>query len=177
MKRYIEQLIEDIHRATWNLKPPRDLWDHADLNSELEIEDMSFVEKYIYGDKEPVSGITGIDCNQLPPTEKLTVEQRALLAGKLEELLEYFHFHLDFPDTYPAHLRYPFIKNFWAEEHVLMSFGENHIKFCDDDEENCPFPGYCNTCKEVAEQFRHDEEIEKRYRESDGNDEDIEIPF
>ncbi len=161
MKRYIEQLIADIRKATWNMRPPHEMWidSEADPDNELELEDMSHVEKYLYGEKEPVSAITGIDQNQLPPPEKLTEEQQALLAAELENLLQYFHFYLDFPDNYPHHLRYPFILNFWGEEHVVLSFGENHIEFCDYEEENCPFTGYCNTCREFAEETENDKKI------------------
>ncbi len=175
MQRYIQQLLEDINQATWNIKPPRDLWKYADINSELETEDMSFVEKYLYGHKEPVGVITSIDAIKLPPAEKLTEEQRDLLAGKLEELLKNFHFALDFPDSFPAHLRYAFIKNFWSEEHVALSFGIDQIELCDFEEDNCPFPGYCNTCKEIKEQLKYDEKIEKRNSQDGGGD--IELPF
>ena len=63
------------------------------------------------------------------------------------------------------------ILKFWAEEHVALSFGENHIELCDYDEENCPFPGYCNTCKEVAEQMKFDEEQSSQV----GSDIDIDV--
>ncbi len=160
MERYIQQLIDDIHRATYNLRPPHDIWAYseADPQDELELEDMSHVEKYLYGEKEPISSITGIDGGQLPPADKLTPEQQGLLASELEELLDYFHFRLEFPVDYPAHLRYPFIKKFWNESHVPMSFGTTHIEFCDYDKENCPFPGYCTTCDEVEAQMKYDEE-------------------
>lgn len=39
-----------------------------------------------------------------------------------------------------------------------LSFGENHIDFCDLNVDECPFPGYCNTCKEVAEQMKSDDD-------------------
>lgn len=175
MQRYIEQLIEDIHKATWNMKPPHELWEEseADPDDELELEDMSYLEKYIYGDEVPISVITEIHHEQLPPAEKLTQELQALLAVELEKLLQYFHFHLDFPDDYPSHLRYAFIRKFWEEKHVALSFGENHIEFCDYEEEHCPFPGYCNTCKEVAGQMKFDEEQARRASQPD----DEELPF
>lgn len=160
MQRYIEQLIDDLHRATWGMKPPHGIWEEsgANPNDELELEDMSYVEKYVYGDTIPVSSITGIEHELLPPVEKLNQEQQILLAVELENLLRYFHFYLDFPENYPLYLRYPFILNFWSGEQVPLSFGENHIEFCDYDEENCPFPGYCGTCKEVSVQMKGDEE-------------------
>lgn len=160
MQRYIEQLIEDLHKATWNLKSPHQLWDKSEANpdDELELEDMSYVEKYMYGNELPISEITGIEQEQLPMPEKLDQDEQALLAVELEKLLQYFHFYLDFPQNYPHHLRYAFIRSFWSEEQVALSFGENHIEFCDYDEEKCPFPGYCHTCKEVADEMKNREE-------------------
>ncbi len=159
MQRYLEQLIEDLHKATWGIKPHHRLWEEseADPDDDLELEDMSFVEKYVYGDEIPISGITGISREQLPPVEKLSQDQQALLSVELELLLHYFHFYLDFPKDFPAHLRYPFICKFWEEKHVALSFGENHIEFCHYDEEDCPFPGYCNTCKDYTAQMESDE--------------------
>lgn len=158
MQRYIDQLIEDLREASWNLNAPHEIWEEsgADPCNEVELEDLSFIEEYVYGEKSPISYITGIDLELLPPSELLTIEHQALLAIELENLLMCYHFYLDFPEDYPAHLRYSFILNFWKEEHVLLSFGENHIELCDYDEENCPFPGYCISCMEVAEQMKFD---------------------
>lgn len=176
MDNYLKQLIDDLHEATWKIKPPHDLWSTADPDDEVELEDMSFAEQYIYGKEEKISKITGIETFMLPPPEKLSEEQQGLLAEELEKLLSYFHFHLVFPDDYPSHFRYPFILNFWNEEHVALSFGNINIEFCTFDEENCPFPGYCKTCKEVAEQMKFDEEQEKRNKLLPPND-DSELPF
>jgi hypothetical protein len=73
--------------------------------------------------------------------------------------LNFFNFYPDFPENYPVHCRYPFIWDLWDEERVPLSFGESHIEFCDYNLEECPFPGYCNTCKEIAEQMKYDEKI------------------
>lgn len=29
MKRYIEQLIDDLHKATWKMKPPHEMWEES----------------------------------------------------------------------------------------------------------------------------------------------------
>lgn len=164
MQRYIEQLIDDLHKATWGMKPPHELWEEsgADPDNELELEDMSYIEKYIYGEEQPVSVITGIECSQLPPTDKLSEEQQSLLAVELEKLLQYFHFYLDFPENFPAHLRYPFILDFWKEEHVALSFGEDHIEFCDYSEGYCAFPEYCTSCPEIEAQMEFDKQFENK---------------
>jgi hypothetical protein len=160
MQRYIEQLVNDIRAATHKVQPPHDIWleSGADPDDELELEDMSYVEEFVYGKKKKISKITGIESNALPPPRKLTDSQKALLAVELERMLQVFHFYLDFPESYPAHLRYRFIRKLWNKKHVPLSFGENHIEFCDYDESNCPFPGYCKTCEEVSAQMKFDEE-------------------
>lgn len=175
MKRYIEQLIEDIHQATWKIKPPHKIWEksEADPYDELELEDISYVEQYVYGEEKPISEITGIEDENLPHFDLLSVEQQSLLAKELENLLQCFHFHLDFPENFPEHLRYPFIKDFWSENHVPLSFGENHIEFCEHNEEFCPFPGYCKTCEEIEAQMKFDEEQhEKNTKNADDSDND-----
>jgi hypothetical protein len=158
MQHYLDHLIDDLRRATLTLRPPNDIWSEseADPDNELELEDMSYIEKYVYGEEIPVAQITGIDAACLPPPEMLTEEQKALLSGELEKMLEVFHFIMDFPRNYPMHSRYSFIRNFWNEKHVLMSFGESHIEFCDYDLNECPFPGYCDICDEVARQMKYD---------------------
>lgn len=158
MNRYIEQLIGDIRKATLNIRPPHEIWfsSEADPDDEVELDDISYIEQYFEGVEEPIESITGIDAICLPPPEKLTDDQKALLSVELEKLLGVFHFILDFPEGYPLHLRYPFIVDFWQEYHVALSFGESHIEFCEYDEENCPFPGYCHSCQEYKKELEND---------------------
>ena len=158
MQRYIEQLIEDIREAMPNCNPAIELKDNSVHDDESFLKHIEDVEKYLHSEGELISTITGIDFNLLPPPKKLTSEQQERLATELEKLLQYFHFELDFPINYPVYLRYPFIKKFWEEKHAALSFGTSHIEFCDYDEENCPFPGYCKTCEEVNAQMKFDEE-------------------
>jgi hypothetical protein len=178
MQRYIEQLVDDIHRATWRVRAPHEIWDEVDINSDLELEDMSYAEKYIYGRKEKITHITGIPVESLPPENKLNKSQKCILVEELDKLLKIFHFHLDFPEKFPKHLRYSFIYKFWNESHVAVSFGESHIEFCDFEEETCPFPGYCDTCREVASQMSDDKDSEEE-RSSPSDSFDIEdmMPF
>ncbi len=176
MDNYINQLIEEIREATTHVKPPHEFRNDADPDDETDFEDMSHVEKYIYGDEIPVSAITGIDADMLPPPEKLSYKQQALLTVELEKLLNSKHFALDFPQSFPADRRYPFIRKFWSENHVEMSVGTSHIEFCSYEKESCPFPGYCTTCDEIDEQFRKDEEIGKPKRDLNDSD-DPDMPF
>lgn len=159
MQKYVQQLLIDIQQACLEVGPPHSLWEasEADPDNELELEDMSFVEQYIYGNPEPIGKITSVPPETLPPTEKLTESQREILAIALTQLLDHCHFQLEFPDSYPMELRYAFIRDFWNTEQVLLSYGTNHIEFCDYDDENCPFPGYCKSCAEVEAQMKADQ--------------------
>jgi len=175
----IQQLISQIRAATFNIRPPRHLWNDANTDSEVELEDMAFIEKHFEGEEESIEKITGIEQKLLPPSSILSQEQQALLADELERLLQHFNFYLDFPKDLLAHLKYPVIHNFWKENHVAVSFGKNHIELCKMEEENCPFPGHCKTCKEVAAQIKHDEEIEKKFKQQHGTgtNDDFPDPF
>jgi|AGTN01.2.fsa_nt_gi hypothetical protein len=155
MQRYIEQLIEDIRNASFNFRPPHRIWQEseADPEDEDELEDISYIEKYFAGEKEPISIITGIHFSALPDPDKLTDDQKTIISRELENLLEVFHFHLEFPESYPAHQRYPYIRNFWKEKHVVLSYGTSSIGFCDYHKDKCPFPGYCDICDEVEREL------------------------
>ncbi|WP_163713218.1 hypothetical protein [Mangrovibacterium lignilyticum] len=111
--------------------------------------------QYLYGEKEPISAITGIDCELLPANDTLDKKQLAILANELEKLLRVYHFVLDFPVNFPPHLRYEFIIRFWREEHLEFSSGDNHIDFCNyQGETACPFSGYCIVCTDVEVYLR-----------------------
>lgn len=155
MENYIRQLIEEIRSATWIIRPPHEIWEDMDTEDEIVLEDLSFVEQFTYGTPEKISEVTTIESSKLPPPDKLTEDQKGRLSRELEMLLKHFSFILDFPEGYPDHLKYPFIRDFWDEEHVPLSFGENHIEFCDYEKENCPFPGYCTVCQEFEEEEKN----------------------
>lgn len=175
MQRYVEQMVEDIRKATWNVRPPRDIWYYADPLYDVELEDFSDLEKYFYGEEEPVSQITGIDAELLPPPDRLSENQKTLLTEELDNLLQVNHFKLLFPVKFPLNLRYAFIRKFWSETHVALSFGENEIEFCDYEKIFCPFPGYCDSCDEVEEEMRYDARWEKKTDFFEEGDDDI--PF
>ena len=168
MEKYLEQLLDELNIATQKHTPPHEIWQAsgADPANEVELEDMSFVEEFIYGKKKPIGQITGILQEQLPPAETLNHDQQAMLAIKLEEFLAFFNFKLEFPQDFPNQQRYPFIRKFWESDQVPVSFGTSHIEFCSYDEEICPFPCYCNTCSEfndeleVAYNFKTDKELD-----------------
>jgi hypothetical protein len=174
MENYLNQLIADIRSAGLKLSTPHEIWETGDPDDEIELEDLSFVEEYIYGEKKPISKITGIEAEMLPPEDKLTTEQMGGLAMELEKLLQLKNFALDFPEKLPLHMRYPFIRKFWNENHVEISFGTSHIEFCEYEPVNCPYPEYCQ-CKDLHDYRIADPDVNDS--ESDNDDTDTELPF
>lgn len=174
MERYIQQLIEDLRLLISKMKTPEETEIksvHDDESFRKHIED---VENYLHGEQIPVSTITGILKEQLPPPEKLNKQQKKKLATEMEIFLRYLHFELDFPRKYPVHLRYSFIRNFWDEKHAPMSYGTTHIEFCDYNKENCPFTGYCKTC----EDWDYTADMEDFQNRKNADDADLnELPF
>lgn len=153
MENYIKQLIGDIREASRMINATHDVWyddvwDDDEDDDEDDAMDFSDVENYLYGEEQPISYITGIDADLLPPPEMLSVQQKADVARELEDLLETRNFVLDFPKTFPYELRYPFIRKFWSEKHIEMLSGTTYIEFCHYDTKQCPYPGYCQ-CLEL----------------------------
>ncbi len=148
MQRYIDQLIEDFREITSGMEHEAETAIEAVSDDESFWAHIEDVENYLHGERVPVSVITGIASEMLPPPEKLSMQQKEQLSIELEAFLEYFLFSLEFPENYPNHLRYSFIRNFWNEQHTKMRTGTSHIEFCSYDKENCPFPDYCTSCDE-----------------------------
>lgn len=173
MKRYVDQLIEDLHQITSNLELLS--FEEADAEDKM---DFSQVDKFERNEVTPVSQITGIQQAQLPPVEMLNEEQQALLATELEEMLYWFHFKLEFPHDYPNYLRYPFIRKLWGEEQVSVTDGTIHIDFCDYQEENCPFPCYCSICSDNDWEIKKEDGLQNKYAPVDlFADEDEDAPY
>ena len=161
LSRYIEQLISDIHgsmRSAGNkIEADSPVDDEESFRKHIEA-----VEEYLYGEWKKISSISGIDRKSLPEPGQLDQNQQASLAVALEELLHHYHFFPDFPDAFPDHMKYSFLRNIWDDKHPYLTSGESHIEFCNYDPENCPFPDHCKACEEFEARFE-EEEREKNY--------------
>lgn len=155
MKPDLHQLIACIREARTDIIPPNiQLWESVDMKNEAEVEDIAYVEEFIYGTPEPISAITGIETDWLPLDETLTHKDKVVLVNELEALLAHYNFYPDFPEGYPDDKKYSHLRNIWDDEHVLVSFGASHIEMCEFDVNTCPFVGYCNICEQIAKEIR-----------------------
>lgn len=149
MKRYIEQLIEDLRNAA--LQAPPDVFDDPELDDEDALEmELEEAERFVTGPFEKLSDIVGVSKKLLPAPERLTEQQKMLLIPEIEKLLHAWHFYPEYPENVPSGLLYKAIYNIWDNEYVRINSGQCHIEFCDYEEENCPFPGFCNYCSELT---------------------------
>jgi hypothetical protein len=105
-----------------------------------------------YGNPLKLEDIIGIPSEVLPSENLLTSEEKAHLSRIMEELMEIWNFHPEFPDELPDRLKYKHLKKVWASEQVYLGMGENKIEFCNYEKTNCPFPHHCKFCDEIKEQ-------------------------
>lgn len=155
---HLTHLLNLIQHACLQVPPPHPLWEwsRANPDDELELEDMSYIEQMFVGTEKPVSEITDILWVELPEPDELDEQQKETLANALTQLLDHHHFRLDFPEYYPMALRYATIRDFWKTDQVPLTYGTQTIELCSMEADNCPFPGYCKVCEEVAAQMEAD---------------------
>lgn len=183
MNNYIDQLIGQFHESIKRVPLPSLRSEDFDHENEGETEDFQYAEQYMYGDEQPLSEIFGIEKIYLPNDKKLTDKQVEILAGETEKLWNAYHFYPDFPERLPSRSRYRKMREYWDDKQVFIGAGEVYIEFCDYEEANCPFPGYCKTCEEISVEFEHDqipstmgsdnEELPEWVKDEKDNDEDI----
>ena len=149
MQRYIDQVIEDIDQLLEkeppfkNAKTPENIWE--------ELEEM---EESFQNDKGfPVVEFSNISQEQLPPAEALAQEHLTLLIAKIQTLLNHCNFFLEFPDNLPESMMYTAIRENWEKFKLPEMDFFCHYEFCGYEEENCPFPGYCNKCEECEKEI------------------------
>jgi hypothetical protein len=161
MKRYLEQLISDMRASARNV-PDEDL--RVFFGNTFDDEELPFSEKFIYGPRRKISDIVGIPSISFPPEHLLTENQLEILAIEMEYLLKAFYFYPEFPNGIPGRLRYRQLLRVWDDEHVFLANGEIPLEFCDYNESNCPFPGYCDICSNIkvitGESDEETEEVE-----------------
>ncbi|MBE9468106.1 MAG: hypothetical protein IMY72_07280 [Bacteroidetes bacterium] len=162
MKRYLNQLIEDMHNAAKNLpeKPYLEI-------SEAE-ECLRGCMEYESTEPKPMQEWFGIKKISFPPAEKLSKDELKLMVEEILKLWDAYNFDAVLPEGVPDELAYKMLVNNFDQPVVWVSEGTCGIEFCEYDEDNCPFPGYCNLCKKFSEENKTDD-----YPDFDINSDDV----
>ncbi len=158
MQRYIEQLLEDIQNATLrSYQNPGNKKNYSQFepDADLASNHIKHAEQFLYGKKQCISEVIGIEKKLFPAPEQLTQNQTKLLVIAMESLWNAYNLFADLPDNLPSDIRYHLLRENWESPQIFLSHGENHIEFCDYNWEKCPFPKYCQVCKE----FHNEHEI------------------
>ena len=155
MHRYIEQLIDDLRQAAEQAPP--DIIDDPEIDEEEALEmELEEAERIVTGPFEKLSDILGIPKKMLPGPDRLKDEHVRILVPEIEKLLNAYNFYPDYPEKVPYNLLYKALYDIWDDDFIKVNSGQYHIEFCDYDENNCPFPGYCDYCSET---FSDEEQI------------------
>jgi hypothetical protein len=150
MNRYIAQLIDDMRTAA-AAAPPDPLeadnlpaWQAAEIEQEAS-------DYFIHAVPQPLSTIVGIPFNMLPDSGRLSDQQLSKLVPEILDLLRAYNFVPDFPNGIPNKMLYDALRDIWNADNIHVPTGTVYIQFCQfDEEEHCPFPGYCDECHELT---------------------------
>lgn len=142
MQRYVDQLIEDIKRAKRKESKHKikKLYDD-DFEKQMEaIESTPDIQ---------LSDQVGIQIEELPPFELLTLEQAQKIADTIVESLATYGLNVILPKEVPTELRYKLVRDLFKEEMQLIPGWTNNYNFCSGECFGCKIGDYCSTRKEV----------------------------
>jgi hypothetical protein len=143
MKRYVEQLLEDIEEAQNKAYETIDKW--IDQNEAPGAED--------YFDPRPDDGILlcdlfGLEKDLLPDESLLDDEQINALTVAIIQLWRTHGLYPVFTPHLPRRVKYGLLRNYWNQM-VFPSPGERvDVEMCDYD--TCPFCDCCPACGRKA---------------------------
>jgi len=127
MKRYVEQLIEDLRKAQ---KP----------------EGMSVYSEYDPDSTTTMVELTGIALNVFPPAEQLSESELQLLSEELKALIESFNYIINLPKRLPAKMVYEKLLSRWTAEIPCIYSGLSALgwMFCEDEPDPCSMHEWCD---------------------------------
>jgi hypothetical protein len=172
MRRYTSELINEMNEAvriSRKLKK-RLSCDNAEKNASFMGKNAFHFRAKNYGNPIKLEDIIGIPSEVLPPDNLLKKEEKAELSRIMIELMNIWNFFPEFPDNLPDHVKYKHLKKVWSSEQVYMGMGENKIEFCNYDDSQCPFIGFCSFCDDIKEQEKlYNQLIRERTNQSNSN--------
>ena len=152
MKPYLEELISDIKESESKAKNKKGNQDHTGFKCKTRIDQMFLSHEDLYSYPRRLEEIVGIPQAAFPPEHLLSLQEKATLAGYMEDLLNSWSFYPDFPERLPRHMRYKHLRAMWKNEQAYTGMGVNYIDVCNFEEKNCPFPHHCDMCEKIKEQ-------------------------
>lgn len=153
MQKYIKQLIQDFNLAEQNPTPETNF---SKTYEEFEKQMLEIEE----ANPEPAKQIVGVSYEELPPAEKMTVEQTQQLLEAIQDALLAKGTTITFPgDGVPVKLAYEQLR-----EHFKEGFHASPgwvMDFCDGWCPGCAFADYCTNKDDTWTKEELEEERKK----------------
>src|SRR5690348_9987017 len=104
MKKYIEQLVEDLQAAHHSEEGVA----QAELNEQTFEAHMEEIENWVLGNlpHSSFAGQSNLDTNRFPPPDQLSEEEMEAVIAGIEGLFGSWNNSIDFPDGIPTPFRY-----------------------------------------------------------------------
>lgn len=150
MDLYVMQLSEDLQMAAKMAlsSAEREL---ATLSHDDAFEQhLQDVERYIHGEREPLSRILGFETTLFPPPNRLSAEHQETLFADMDALLVAYNFCAEFPIDLPANFKYAILRENWDMKCVYVGSGCSHLEFCNYEPKECPFPKEHCMCRNIS---------------------------
>jgi len=165
MKRYIEQLIEDLEMVANNPPDPVYIEAPPHLDNHPEIAELALVPF------KPIEEWTGINMEVFPHFTELTDQECEALNEAIFRVFESLHIDLvDAPEDLPPEMLYDALSSNWNYHVQYLPSSGFDLELCTRDPETCPYGDFCD-CGEEPD-FSMDEPPTNF-----DFDEDIELPF
>ena len=151
MQTYINQIIQILNQAEQNA-PPMESFTDSDFEFEMQMELLESDARV------PLEERVGISFEELPPVDKMTVEQTQSLSIALLNALEANGTGVHFPGNgIPVKLAYTELLKY-LKDGVMALKGWN-LDFCDGWCPDCAFADYCSVKDEILD--NDDNDIDK----------------
>ena len=144
MKRYIEQLLEDIEVAQNKSIESIELW--SDKNSVESIEEL-FEPKTDEGIM--LCDLLGLQQCFLPDESYLDEEEVSVLTSAIIQLWRCHNLYPRFPKNLPKRIKYTLLRDYWNQMVFPNPEGKTDIELCD--YSTCPYCINCPVCSRKSE--------------------------
>lgn len=166
IKKYINQLIQDIH-AAHKLKNDSSSNSLPFVNEDDDFMESQFqdVENFLNFEPEFEStfgSIVGLELEQFPKTDLLTSKQIEKILNAFQELLSSYNISVDMPKKVKLKDKYNISLQLLNESLFLSENGMVVWDACMDDSTTCPYKKHC-FCKKIDKEIKRNTKEAKLY--------------
>lgn len=157
MQSYINQLLEDIVQAQKSEDVDATFGDAEPQTIEDEFAE---IDRWLEHEPEHTfSYYCGLEKEQFPPAEKLSIKQTQQITEAFMHLLFTWNLGAAIPKNIPPRKKYTLLISVLDEKTDIVNSGFMTFEFCNYDPPSCPFEEYC-TCKDFEDNTNADMNVD-----------------